>query len=234
MQEGAEAGELGRHIRARREADHACAPFRASGCREVLEHARVLKDERDLRTRLGEIRRIGHLRRKHLQVEAQAVVGEIRAMLRRILGSRDKVGPRREAVLRILVPVQLHAHAAHERIARKPVELRTHVVGAHVGIGDDRVRPACLVGGPLHPGRLVLISLRRPVGLHVDRLDDAEAGEVGAIFLDRIVAPDRLVGAENARLHRPDEPGKVGLPPDMMMAIDDRNHAALLRPSDRT
>ena len=96
-------------------------------------------------------------------------------MLRRILESATRSGRDGEAVLRVLVPVQLHAHAAHERVARKPVELRPHVVGAEVGIGDDRVRPSRLVRRPLHPGRLVLISLGRPVGLHVDRLDDAEA-----------------------------------------------------------
>ena len=158
MQEGAESRKLGRHIRARREADHACTPFRASGCRKVFEHAGVLKHERDLRARFGKVRCVGHLRRKHLQVEAQAIVGEIPDVAADP-GIRDKVRPRREAVLRVLVPVQLHAHAAHEGIARKPVELGTHVVGAHVGIGDDRVRPTRLVGGPLHPGRLVLISL---------------------------------------------------------------------------
>ena len=43
----------------------------------------------------------------------------------------------------------------------------------------------------------------------------------------RIIAADRLVGSENARLHRADEPGQVGLPPDVMMAVDDRDHAAL-------
>jgi hypothetical protein len=130
--------------------------------------------------------------------------------------------------------VQLHAHAAHQGVAGKPVELGTHVIGADVGIDDNRVRPTRFVSGPLHPRRLVLISLGSPIGLHVDRLDDAKAVEVGAKFFDRIVAPDRLVGPKNARLHRPHEPREVGLPPDMVMAIDDRNHAALLRPSDRT
>ena len=233
MQEGAERRKLGGHVRARREADHARAPFGASGGRKVFEHTGVLKHERDLRARFGKVGRVGHLRRKHLQVEAQAIVGET-ADVALDPGIRGKVWPRREAVLRVLVPVQLHAHAAHEGIARKPVELRTHVIGADVGIGDNRVRPTGPVGGPLHPGRLVLISLGRPVGLHVDRLDDAEAVEVGAIFFDRIVAPDRLVGTENARLHRAHEPREVGLPPDVVMAVDDRNHAALLRPSDRT
>ena len=172
MQEGAETRKLARHIGARREADHARAPFRASGGRQVFQHAGVLKDERHLRTRFGKVRGVGHLRREHLQIEAQAIVGEI-SNVAADLGIGDEIGPRREAILRVFVPVQLHAHAVHERIARQPVELRPRVIGAHVGIGDDRVRPARLVGGPLHPGRLLLVSLGRPVGLHINRFDDA-------------------------------------------------------------
>ena len=64
------------------------------------------------------------------------------------------------------------------------------------------MRPAAFLGGALHPGRLVLESLRRPIGLYIDRFDDAIAGEIVEIFADRIVATDRLVGAEDARLHR--------------------------------
>ena len=101
------------------------------------------------------------------------------------------------------MPVQLHAHAAHQRIARQAVELRAHVVDAEVGVGDDRVRPAGLVGRPLHPGRLVLVSARAPSWSARRPIDDAGAGEVGAELLDRIVAADRLVGTEDARLHRP-------------------------------
>jgi hypothetical protein len=127
----------------------------------------VLEHERDLRARFGEIGRVGHLRRKHLQVEAQAIVGET-ADVALDPGIGGKVRPRREAVLRVLVPVQLHAHAVHERIAREPVELGTDVIGADVGIGDNRVRPTAPVGGSLHPGRLVLISVGRPVRLDVD------------------------------------------------------------------
>ena len=93
-------------------------------------------------------------------------------MLRRILGIGDEVPPGGEAVLRVLVPVQLHARAADERVAREPVELWPHIVGVEVCIGDDRVRPSRRIRRPLHPGGLILIRLRGPVGLHVDRLDD--------------------------------------------------------------
>src|SRR5271155_4292378 len=130
--------------------------------------------------------------------------------------------------------MQLHAHPAHEGIERKAVELRAHVVGAEVGIGADRVRPAGRVRRALHPSRLVFVALGRPVCLHVDRFDDAGPGYIGAELLDRVIAPNRLIGAENAGLHRAGEPGKVALPPDMMMAVGHRIHDALLRPSANT
>jgi hypothetical protein len=57
-----------------------------------------------------------------------------------------------------------------------------------------------------------------PVGLHIDRLLHALPGDVGQVFGHRIVAADRLVGAEDARLHRARQPGQVRLPPDVEMA----------------
>ena len=70
MQERAEPGELGDHVGAGAQAHHSRAPFRPSGGGKVLEHARVLKDERDLRTSLRQVRSVRHLRGEHLQVEA--------------------------------------------------------------------------------------------------------------------------------------------------------------------
>src|ERR1700691_3684154 len=137
-------------------------------------------------------------------------------------------------VERVLVPVQLHAHATHQRIAPEPVELRAHVLHAEIGVGDDRMRPAGFLGGALHPGGLVLESFLRPIGLYIDRFDDAMAGEVVEIFADRIVAPDRLIGTEDAWLHRSDQPGQIGLAPDVMVRVDDTGHAALLWPSAST
>ena len=232
MQEGAEPGELGDHVAAGAQAHHSRAPFRPSGGRKVLKHAGVLQHEGDLRTSLRQAGCVRHLRGEHLEVEAQAIVGKITDVAPDP-GIGDEIPPRGEAVLRVLMPVQLHARAANKRITRKPVELRPHVVGAKVGVGDDRMWPSRPVRRPLNPGGLVLIGLRGPVGLHVDRLGDAGAGDVGKELLDRIVAPDGFVGTENARLHRPREPRQVGLPPDVVMAVDHRSHAALRRPSAR-
>ena len=51
------------------------------------------------------------------------------------------------------MPVQLHAHAAHQRILRQPIELRAHVVDRHIGIADDAVRPAAARPRPRSPRR---------------------------------------------------------------------------------
>src|ERR1043166_2154087 len=93
------------------------------------------------------------------------------------------------------------------------------------------MRPAKFVRRLLHPGGFIFETVIGPVGLHIDRLGDAGACEIGEILLDRIVAPDRLIGAEDARLHRPGQPGQVRLTPDVMMCVDERAHAAPF-PSD--
>jgi hypothetical protein len=61
MDEGAKAGELGNHIRARRETPHAGTPLRHKGRSGVFEHAGVLKDESDLGTAGGKFGRALHL-----------------------------------------------------------------------------------------------------------------------------------------------------------------------------
>src|SRR5215213_9743567 len=130
--------------------------------------------------------------------------------------------------------MQLHPHATHQRIACQTIQLRTDVVDAKIGVGDDGVRPAMILRGLLHPGGFVLETIIGPVGLHIYRARNAGASEVVEIFLNRIVAPDRLVGAEDAWLHRAAQPRQVGLTPDMMMGIDEFGHAAFLCPSEST
>src|SRR5215471_15752254 len=192
----------------------------------------MLQAERDLRTGFRESRRARYLRRKYLQIETVAVVRKTRDIAADD-GIVAKVGTCREAIQRVIVPMQLHAHAVHQRIAFETIELRTHVIDAEVGIGDDSVRPAVLIRGPLHPGRLVLEAVVGPVGLHIDRSRHARTGEIAEIFLDGVVAPDRFIRTKDARLHRTRQPGQIGLPPDMVVGIDNIAHAALLSPSER-
>ena len=193
----------------------------------------MLQDEGHIGTGFGEACGIGHLWCEHLQVEAETILGKPRDIAPDFrIGA--EVRPSRKTIERVFVPVQLHAHAAHQRIARQAIQLRTDVIDVEIGVGDDGVRPVMILRGLLHPGRFVLEAVVGPVGLHIDRARHAGACEVAEIFLNRIVAPDRLVGAEDARLHRTAQPGQVGLTPDMMMGIDDFGHAAFLFPSERT
>ena len=99
----------------------------------------------------------------------------------------------------------------------QPVELWTDVVGEEIRVTDDPLGKAGLVGGFLHVGDFVLEGWFCPIALHVNRLDDAGAGDVGEELADRIIAPDRLVGSEDARLHRAVEPRQVAPVPDVVM-----------------
>src|SRR5258707_12837081 len=84
----------------------------------------------------------------------------------------------------------------------------------------------------LHPRGFIFEAVIGPVGLHVNRADDAGAREIVEIFANGIIAADRFIGPEDARLHRAGQPGEIRLTPDMMMGVDDTSHAAPLRPSD--
>jgi hypothetical protein len=153
-------------------------------------------------------------------------------MLRWNVGSAARSGRGCEAIERIAVPVDLLAQAPHQWVFAQPVEVRAHVVLREVGIADDCLRPARLGRDARHPGDLVLEPVGRPVGLHVDRFHHAPVGDLGEIFRHRIIALDRLVGAEDARLHGADEPWQVLAAPDVVMGVDDRRHAA--RPPSAT
>ena len=100
-------------------------------------------------------------------------------------------------------------------------------LGEQIDIADDAVRPAARVGHRLHPLDLVERAGGRPVGLYIDRARNAVRFGVGQIFADQVVAPQRLIGPEDARHHGPGEPRQIGLPPDVMMGVDDAGHAPL-------
>jgi hypothetical protein len=76
----------------------------------------MLQHEDDLRAGLRQIRCVRHLRHEHLEVEVYAVIGEMTDVAAN-LGNGDEIPPSDEAVLRVLVPMQLHARAANERVA---------------------------------------------------------------------------------------------------------------------
>ena len=135
-----------------------------------------------------------------------------------------QIGASGKAVRRVLVPVQLHAQAAHQAIASEDVELRADIGAQKIGVADDRMRPAGFIRRALDPGDLVLESLWRPVGLHVDRSTDTATVEIGEELVDQVVAANGLIGSEDARLHRARQPRQVRLPPDVMMCVDEAAH----------
>ena len=113
---------------------------------------------------------------------------------------------------------------AGRAVWRQAIEGRADVRGHEIGIGDERVGKTGLVMGA---GDIVgLLDRVGPVRLDIDGFLDAGAFQVGEEFGDGIVAADRLIGPEDARLHRSGEPGEGGLPPDVMMRVDDGHVAA--------
>src|ERR1700689_2175721 len=106
----------------------------------------MLQDERDLGRAGGKLSRALHLAGKHLQVEAPVIVGKPRdiALQRRIAG---KVWLWGETILRVFMPVQLHAQSAHPAIFRQSVELWTDIVGEEIRVTDNALGKAGLVGG---------------------------------------------------------------------------------------
>ncbi len=97
----------------------------------------------------GEIARqgggIAHLTREHLQIEAQPALLDVAEA-----GAPGRIGhqvrARREAIERILVPVQLLAHAAQIGVRQLTVERIRDVGRSEVGVADDGVGKAMAVG----------------------------------------------------------------------------------------
>ena len=138
----------------------------------------MLKDEGDFGSSCGKLGCTFHLPGENLEVEGPAIVGQIPdvCLQLRIAG---EVRSRGETVLRILVPLQLHPHAAHAAIFGKAVKLRAYVIGEKIGVPDDPLREAGLVGRLLHIGDFILETVLCPIGLNIDGLGHAVARKVG-------------------------------------------------------
>jgi hypothetical protein len=160
-----------------------------------------------------------HLAGEQLDLEQQIV-------LRQMLEATAPVGVihhfrmRREAELRILVPVQLLPDPPGRLELRQTFDQRPTLGITEIRVRDIGVRPACLVADRLNPLRLVKTLSSRPVGLHIDGFDHIAAVGVGAKLLDRIIAADRLVGTENARHRRPRQPGQILQAPDVVVGVN--------------
>ena len=165
--------------------------------------------------------RVVHLRCEHLQLEYQSEAREQPEPAPPV-GVVHEVRTTRETLKRVHVPVKLLANAAHIAYAGLLVESVLDIGRRKVGVGNDRVRVASPVGLRLHPPRLVERTLGRPVCLDIDRLRDVLAARIAEILLDRIVAHDRRVLAEDPRLHRPVEPRDIRPVPDEVVRVDGR------------
>ena len=119
------------------------------------------------------------------------------------------------------MPVHLLANAAHERNTRKIAQPVRGVGCRQIGTRDDGVRPAVRIRHRLYPRGFGMFPALRPVGLDVDRTGHAATGTVLKEFGDRVVSPDGLVGPEDPRLHRSEQPRQIGAAPDVVVCVDD-------------
>src|SRR5262245_4267552 len=192
----------------------------------------MLQNEGYPRTDHGQVCRPRHLAGENLEIETPAIVRKLRDVALQDRIARE-IGRLREAVERVFVPMELHPNPANGRLDGQCIELLPDILGEHVGISDDRDREGSAAGGLRHEPHLIQRPRRRPVRLHVDGFGNAFGPAIGKIFLDRIIAPDRLMGTENARLHRSHQPGQIGLPPDVEMRVANLREAARASPMAR-
>ena len=80
--------------------------------REIGQHARVLQDEVDLGILLDQACAVAHLSRKNLQVEGESVILQASDILPDP-GIKNLIGRGRKAVLRRLMPMNLHTDTAN-------------------------------------------------------------------------------------------------------------------------
>ena len=123
--------------------------------------------------------------------------------------------------------------ATHTRVCLLAVERRSRIGGAQVGMRNDAVGKAVGVPDRLSPCDFLELIAGSDVHLHENRLHDAVWLRVRPVIVDRIVAANGAVFAEDARLHRAREPRHAGGAPDVVMRVDDgfvqRCHALRIR-----
>ena len=157
-----------------------------------------------------------------LQFEMQAVFFqqcEAAAERRRIA----EVGRRVGLPQRMAVPMQLMAHAAQIGELRLLLQFQVEIGIGHVGLADDAVRKAVLVGNRLQPARLVERARHAPHGGDVHRLAHPLRRDVVHPFLHRIVAAQAEIFAVHARDRRIGQPRNVLAQPDVMVGVDHRS-----------
>ena len=95
----------------------------------------MLEHEHDVREGPRQLRAVHHLGSENLQFEEQAVIGQQGEATAPIRIVHD-IGARREAILRILVPMHLLPDAPRRRQRGQPLEQGAGVGVGKVGVGD--------------------------------------------------------------------------------------------------
>ena len=101
----------------------------------------MLENEDGVRERSRQPGAVRHLARENLQFEQQPVIGKHRQPATPVLVVHD-IGTRREAILRILMPMQLLSDTPGCRQLRQTSDQCAGIGIAEIGVGDIGVRPA--------------------------------------------------------------------------------------------
>ena len=219
VHERALAGELDADVRAPAELHQRVAPRLARD-----RHAGVDEHEREVRVRLDELQRRRELVREDLQLEDEPERGQLAPGWSLNVSS----WPRSGAVAKRKASCSCQCSCS-----RTP---RSSGVACELGLNRSRAasgakrsaEPTIACGQPVrscwactHSTSLTRV-LQAPVGLHVDRLAEALGLGVGLVVVDRVgLALQRLVGAEDARDHRPVEPREPFGGPDVVVRVDE-------------
>src|SRR5450755_3000362 len=144
---------------------------------------------------------------------------EAAAEIRPVAQIRRRIG----LAQRMAVPMQLMAHAAQIGKLLLRLQLGVEIGVGHLGLADDAVRKAVLVGDRLQPARLVERARHAPHGGNVHRLHHIVRRDVVHPFLDRVIAAQAEIFAIHARDRRIGEPWNIQAPPNVMVRVDRRS-----------
>ncbi len=223
----ADAGDLDRHLRRRRDELERTAPAREPLCAAVRGQERVIDDNRRLRMPGDQVHELGRMPPRRLQLEVQAMARQQRIAslpLRIGHGARgplfDTVGRGRRC--------RLMSYAPHQREGSVAGQHVLNVAAIEEGAGNMSGRRTVGRGDLAHPAALGDGIGFVPLSLHRHRGDDAMTRRDRPVVGRQKVSLERRVVAIAERDHRlVAEPGVV-VPveiPEVMMGIDDRDIA---------
>ena len=220
---GAEVGNLDRHIGGAGQRAHAGAPGRDGVVVAVGGAAGVVEDDVRIGEGAGEVERIPELAGIDHHVEGEAETPQ-QAEAAPPGGIPHQVGALVEGPGGVPVPAQNLADAAHVALRAVRFQHRAGVRLLEAGVSHDPVGEAMLVGDGLQPACLGGRVVPQKTRLDVDRLHQVDAGHVGPVVGEQVVADERRRAAEHHLARAVGQPrvtARVQLP-EMMVGIDDR------------